>query len=77
MCIIDVCEFCCDGEDSICIEMVVILRRAIWGLVLLAMLWSPSSGGCGEDCSPVASAEGDTTRVGAMLDCSLLDCVED
>jgi hypothetical protein len=56
MCVIGVCEFCCDGEDSVFSAMVMILRRAGWDLVLLAMLWSPSSDGCGEDCSPVTSS---------------------
>ncbi len=41
--IIGVCEFCCDGEDSVCIAVVVVLRRADWDLVLLVMLWSPSA----------------------------------
>ena len=77
MCIIGVCEFCYDGGYSVCSAVVVVLRRAGWDLVLLAMLWSPSCGGCGEDCSHMTSAEGDISRVGAMLDCSLLDCVED
>ena len=46
-------------------------------LALLAMLWFPSSDDCVEDCISVSSSEGGTTRVGAMLDCSLLDCIED
>ena len=29
------------------------LRRANWDIVLRAMLWSPSSDGCGKDCSPL------------------------
>ena len=36
-----------------------------------------SSDCCIEDCTSVSSSEGDTIRVGALLDCSLLDCVED
>jgi hypothetical protein len=77
MYVIGVCEFCCNGEDSVCGAVVVVLWQTSWDLVLLAMLWSPSSDVCGEDCSLVTSFEGDTTGVGALLDCSLLDCVED
>ena len=51
--VIGVCEFCCNGEDSVCNAVVVVLRRVIWHLVLLAMLWSPST-----------SSEDDTDRVG-------------
>jgi hypothetical protein len=40
------------------------------------MLWPPSSGGCIGDCTSVSSAEGDIIRVGALLDCSLLYCIE-
>ena len=36
-----------------------------------------SSADCIEDCTPVSSSEGDTIRVGALLECSLLDCIED
>ena len=78
MCVIGVCGFCCDGEDSVCsAAVVVVLWRARWYLVLLAMLWYPSSDDCIEDCTSVSSSEGETIRVGALLDCSLLDCVED
>ena len=52
---------------SVCTAMVMARWRASWSLVLLAMLWFPSS----EDCISVSSFEGGTARVGAMLDCSL------
>ncbi len=77
VCVIGVCGFCSDGESSVCNALVVVCWRASWSLVLLAMFWSPSSDDCIEDCTSVSSSEGDTIRVGELLDCSLLDCVED
>jgi hypothetical protein len=77
VCVIGVCGFCCDGEDSVCSTVVVVLWRASWYLVLLVMLWSPSSGDCIGDCTSVSSSESDTIGVGALLECSLLDCAED
>ena len=46
--------------------------RANWSLVLLAMLCSPYSEDCIEDCTSVSLSEGDTIMVGALLDCSEL-----
>ncbi len=78
MCVIGVCGCCSDGEDSVGNATVEGRWRARWSLVLLAMLWSPSSDDCIEDCTSLSSSEGgDTIRVGALLGCSLLDCVED
>ena len=37
--------------------------RASWSLVLLAMLWSPSS----EDCTSVPPSEGDTSSVKRLV----------
>jgi hypothetical protein len=64
---------------SVCNALVVVRWRASWNLVLLyiSMLWFPSFDDSVEDCISVSSSEGGTTRVGAMLDCSLLDCNED
>ena len=62
---------------SVCNALVVVRWRASWSLVLLAMIWFPSSDNCVEDCISVSSSEGGTTRVGAMLDSSLLDWIED
>ena len=52
-CVIGVCGFCCDGEDSVCSAVVVVLWRDNWYLVLRAMLWSPSSDDCIEDCTSI------------------------
>ena len=61
---------------SVCTALVVVRWRASWSLVLLAMLWFPSSDDCVEDCISVSSSKDGTTRVQAMLSCSLLDCDE-
>ena len=55
--VIGICEFCCDGEDFVCNAEVVVLRRASWYLVLLAMFWSLYSS------PPSASPDDDTDRV--------------
>ena len=54
----------------------VVRWTASWNLVLryTPMLRFPSSDDWGEDCISVSSSEDDTTRVEAMLGCSLLDC---
>ena len=57
MFVIGVCKFCCDGKDSVCNAVVVVLRRASWYLVLLAMFWSLYSS------PPSASSDDDTDRV--------------
>ena len=59
--------------------MGVVRWSASWNLVLryTPMLRFPSSDDWGEDCISVSSSEDDTTRVEAMLGCSLLDCDED
>jgi hypothetical protein len=62
---------------SVCNALIVVHCRASWSLVLLAMLWFSSSDDCVEDCISVSLSEGGTTRVEAMLDCSLMDCIED
>ena len=51
--------------------LVVVRWRASWSLVLLAMIWFPSSDNCVEDCISVSSSEGGTTRVEAMLSLNL------
>ena len=61
MFVIGVCE-CCPRP------------RARRSFILLAMLPPPSPDDCVEDCASGSSAKGDTTGVGAMLGCSLLDC---
>jgi hypothetical protein len=50
--------------------LVVFFWRASWYLILLAMLWSPSSDDCIEGCTSVSSSEGNTIRVGALLEYS-------
>ena len=60
--VIGICEFCCDGEDFVCNAEVVVLRRASWYLVLLAMLRSPSSDDCIDNCTSVPLFEGDTNN---------------
>jgi hypothetical protein len=63
VCVIGVCGFCCDGEDSVCsAAVVVVLWRASWYLVLLAMLRSPSSDDCIDNCTSVPLFEGDTNN---------------
>ena len=57
------------GSVSVCTALVVVRWRASWSLVLLAMIWFPSSDNCVEDCISVSSSEGGTTRVRTLLDC--------
>lgn len=77
MCVISVCGLCCDGEDSVCSAVVMVLWRTSWYLVLLAFILFHSSDDCIEDCISVSPSDGDTIRVGALLECSLLDCFEE
>ena len=54
--------------------MVVVLRRAV-GISSCWRYYGPLPlDDCIEDCTSVSSSEGDTIRVGALLECSLLDC---
>jgi hypothetical protein len=63
VCVIGACGCCSNGEDSVGNAMVGGHWRASWSLVLLAMLWSPSS----EDCTSVPPSEGDTSSVKRLV----------